>query len=74
MIPNWTNELKRAVSSEAALLDRLKFHGGMSAAMIRENTGWCLNTVRKHMHRLMASGQATEYRPDHWTLPGKSEE
>lgn len=56
-LANWSSEIKRC-GWQAALLDRLSFHNGLTIGMVAENAGVCLQTAKKHVARLVANGDA----------------
>jgi len=53
----WVKEFKEAKSNKEGILDRIKFHGGLTDQLISENSGLSIQTVRKHLKTLSVEGK-----------------
>ena len=62
---HWAEEVADKGSYEA-LLDRLRFHGGLDLQDAVECTGLCANTVRKHMRRMVVEQKAVKTQSERW--------
>lgn len=51
----WSSEV-RQLGTREAILDRLRFHGGMYLSDIVTGTGRCQSTVLHHLDKLLAEG------------------
>lgn len=67
---NWSKEIAEK-GAYAAILDRMKFHGGLFVEDIQFNTGLCRNTVIKHLTKMVKYdgiindyGDYFKYRPN----------
>ena len=56
-LASWYLEINRE-GLPAALEDRLSFHGGFTVEFAAENTGYSLQTVRKHLDKLVTNNKA----------------
>lgn len=54
---HWIAELKK-FGWEGMLVDRLRFHGGLTIKDVSEQTGVSKQTVKKHFKQLVESGKA----------------
>lgn len=59
----WAEEVKEH-GLRGALVERLKFHGGMNAAVCADATGASLQTIRHHFAAMVEQGKALFSKPD----------
>ncbi|MBI3632499.1 MAG: winged helix-turn-helix domain-containing protein [Candidatus Vogelbacteria bacterium] len=54
---HWVVELKK-LGWEGMLIERLRFHGGLTIKEVAEETGVSQQTVKKHVEKLVDLGRA----------------
>ena len=64
--PAWADEIE-AVGLKEALMDRLRFHGGMSLYFATSFAGCAQSTAKKHLNSFVEAGTATvQFLGDDW--------
>lgn len=58
-LPGWQEEFEKAGSTDAGIMSRLQFHGGLDHAWVTRMTGLAQNTVIRAFRRLAQSGKVT---------------
>jgi predicted ArsR family transcriptional regulator len=62
----WNEDVARK-GIAVTIAERLKFHGGLHLGWTARYCGCCVATARKHLDRLVETGQATkEFQGNDW--------
>lgn len=53
----WNEEIAK-IGLKATIIDRMKFHGGLSLKFVMNYTGCAMATAKKHLDRMVDQGLA----------------